>query len=408
MNRKLLIVLDKTFFRVLFLLVALVSKLGIRRGVKGALPGIEDTRRILVIRPGGLGDGLMAIPLLKLLKKHVPRCRVTLMCQRKTRPAFDYVRFHDELVVIDEPGRFWGNIRLLASGRFEIVLDLEQFRRVTSILTFLTGARIRVGFDTNSRRLLYTHLISYPNEKHFESVNMVRQLEVFDIHSERDQAIDLGFPLPSGLVERARSILGSVSVDPDVDFVVSVFPGVLKPHHRWKMDGFAALVRKILEENERTVVLLMGAAGDRKEADEVLRFIGGNGRVKDLVGRTMFGESLALLKASKILVSCDGGAVYMGASMGCGTISLWGPGVMERFKPPGERHIGLRKMYPCIPCVNYARLGEFPPCPYDRKCLNDISAEEVYLSYKALKDRIQSEEGFGAQGKFPSTDSCFG
>lgn len=391
MNRQLLIFLDKTVFRVLFLLVVLVSKSGIRKG-KGGLTRLEGDERILVIRPGGLGDGIMAIPLLRCLREHAPRCRVTLLCQRKTRHAFDHVRYHDELLVIDDFAAIRQNFRVLASTRFHAVLDLEPFRRMSSIIAFLAGKELRAGFDTNIRRLLYTHIITYPNEKHFESVNMVRQLEVFGILADRERASDIRFPLPIGLEERSRAILGRHSVDPARNFIVAVFPGVLKPHHRWKMEEYAALIRMILEEDERVVVLLMGTPDDRKDVDEVLRFSAGSGRVKDLTGLTNFGESLGILKLSRILVSCDGGAVYMGAAMGCRTISIWGPGVMERFKPPGENHVGVRKEYPCIPCVNYSRLGEFPKCPYDRKCMNDTTANEVFQYYRSLKGGMSTDD----------------
>jgi ADP-heptose:LPS heptosyltransferase len=158
------------------------------------------------------------------------------------------------------------------------------------------------------------------------------------------------------------------------------------------MEEYAALIGMILEEDEHVVVLLMGTSEDRKDVDEVLRFSAGNRRVKDLAGLTTFGESLGILKVSRILVSCDGGAVYMGASMGCKTLSLWGPGVMERFKPPGPMHVGVRKGYPCIPCVNYSRLGEFPKCPYDRKCLNDMTASEVFEHYRILKGAMPTDD----------------
>jgi ADP-heptose:LPS heptosyltransferase len=240
--------------------------------------------------------------------------------------------------------------------------------------------------------LLYTHIITYPNEKHFESVNMVRQLEVFGILADRERASDIRFPLPIELEEQARAILGRLSVDPVRNFVVSIFPGVLKPHHRWKMEEYADLIRRILEEDERVVVLLMGTPGDRKDVDEVLRITGENGRVKDLAGLTNFGESLGILKATRILVSCDGGAVYMGASMGCATLSFWGPGVMERFKPPGPMHVGVRKEYPCVPCVNYSRLGEFPDCPYNRKCMNEMTASEAFEHYMILKAGIPADD----------------
>ena len=69
-----------------------------------------------------------------------------------------------------------------------------------------------------------------------------------------------------------------------------------------------------------------------------------------------------------------------------------GAWVMERFKPPGPMHVGVRKEYPFIPCVNYSRLGEFPKCPYDRKCMNDTTAIEVFRHYTILKAEISNDD----------------
>jgi hypothetical protein len=64
---------------------------------------------------------------------------------------------------------------------------------------------------------------------------------------------------------------------------------------------------------------------------------------------------------------------------------LWGPGVMERFKPSGARHVGVRKGFSCIPCVTWERLGKFPGCPYQRRCYNELTADEVFEPYVRLK-----------------------
>ena len=132
----------------------------------------------------------------------------------------------------------------------------------------------------------------------------------------------------------------------------------------------------------------MGTSGDIADADEVLRHLGSDVKVVNLVGQTSYMEALGVLQHCKILVASDGGMVYMAAAMGCSTISLWGPGVMERFKPVGDNHVGVRKGYACVPCVNYSRLGEFPTCPYDRMCIKDITADDVFDQYLQLKAQI--------------------
>jgi ADP-heptose:LPS heptosyltransferase len=213
-------------------------------------------------------------------------------------------------------------------------------------------------------------------------------MEVLEIKNFGDEVVDIRFPLPSHIHKRVSKLLKTEGIQLQRDFIVAVAPGVLKSHHRWNMARFAELIEMILNEDHKANILLVGSPSDLKDAKEVLEKIDSGERIVNLVGRTTFSEVLAVLSICKILIACDGGLVYMAAAMECNTISLWGPGVMDRFKPPGENHIGVRKDYSCVPCVNYSRLGEFPPCPYDRKCLNDITAKDVFDFYIRLKSLI--------------------
>ena len=389
MNRNLLIILDKTLFSFLFYFFLPVSKI-LNNKIKNKSLNIIGNEHFLVIRPGGLGDGIMSIPLLRSIKENFPNSKTTLLCLKKTKAVFECIPYYDNIYILDHIKdiiRFFKESILLRND-YDIVFDLEQFRKVTSLISCISGANIRIGFDTNKRRLLYTNFVTYPNEKNFESVNMVRQLEVIGVNVSKEEAENIKFTLPKSVEERGLSILKSVNINTKHDFIVAVFPGVLKLHHRWKMAEFANLIKIILHEDNKTRVLLMGTPADIPDSEEVMGYIGNNEKVVNLVGKTKFIESLGILKACEILISCDGGAVYMGASMGCKTISIWGPGVMERFKPPGDDHVGIRKNYYCIPCVNYSRLGEFPACPYNRRCINDITASEVISEYINIKNNI--------------------
>jgi ADP-heptose:LPS heptosyltransferase len=394
MRRDLLILLDKTVFQVLFLCVVLYARLFKRRPTD-CRPKVTGKERFLVIRPGGLGDGLMSVPLLKALRRTFPESSITVMCVRKNRGALENLPFPDDLIVMDDLPSIHRNVYRICRGGFDVVLDLEPFRKISSVIGFLSGAGIRVGFDTNRRRELFTHYVTYANEKCYEARNLTRQLDVLGVDLSRAEGSDMSFPLSEGLVRETGGMLGSHGIDPDRDFIVTIVPGVLKPHHRWIMERFSSLVERVLGECDQVKILLLGSPGDVTDAQEVMRCLARRERVLNLVGETSFMESLAVLRASRILVSCDGGIVYMAAAMGCSTISLWGPGVMERFKPPGEEHVGVRKDYFCVPCVNYSRLGEFPGCAYNRRCMNDITVDDVFGEYVALKSRMEGRSNRG-------------
>ena len=334
----------------------------------------------------------MAIPLLRNLREHFPDARITVLCVKKSYVGIRYLPYIDEILVLDDLKKIFRNLLKLCFGNIDVVFDLEQFKRISSIVAYLTGARTRIGFDTNNRRWLYTDLVAYFNDKQYECLNIARQLEVIGIRLPHDSAIDMTFPLEEQYMEQGKSLLESYSINLSQAFLVSVFPGVLKAHHKWKTEEFISLTNQILEENRETTVVILGTKADKAESDLVIRGVKNRDRIIDLVGQGGFLEVLGILKWCRVLVACDGGAVYMGSAMGCGTLSLWGPGVMERFKPPGDLNIGVRKDYACIPCVQYDRLGEFPACPYNRRCYNDLTSGEVFEHYMILKSRIDKKD----------------
>ena len=387
MSRHFLIFLDKTLFRIIFYLIVLLSKVRKQAGTTYTVK-LNGSENLLVIRPGGLGDGLMSIPFLRALRENLPNNHITLICVQKNKASLEHLRFFDEILVIDDLCKIHRTIFKLLGNQFHLVFDLEPFRKISSVVAYLSAANVRIGFDTNDRRLLYTHLVSYANDKQFESINMIRQLQILGIDVPYEEAIDMQFALPDDSMKKVKEILLSHDLSGEKDFIVAIVPGVLKDHHRWIMSRFASLIDLIQRHDVEAKVLLLGSSADVPDAQEVLDYVSQKESVTNLVGKTDFMEALAILKACKILIACDGGVVYMAAAMGCSTISIWGPGVMERFKPPGDNHIGVRKDYFCVPCVNYNRLGEFPRCPYDRRCILDIQAHEVFDKFLQLKRRI--------------------
>lgn len=384
MNRKLLIFLDRTVLRVQFWVLAMLARLRAEKPVSEPAT-LRPDARILVIRPGGLGDGLMAVPFLRALRRALPDAQITVAGVKKNVRSLSILPFHDEIFAIDSPRNLWANYRRIRTTGYDAVFDLEPFRRVSSIVSYLTRSPLRIGFDTNSRRCLSTNLVTYACDKEFDTHNALRQLKVVGVAPHADDADDLRFDLADGVQEQADALLMGEGLDPGDGDLVAVAAGVLKPHHRWVMSEFAALIRMILDHDPATRVVLVGAAGDRPDTDEVVRLLGEEPRVVDLVDRSDFAVSLGVLARCRLLVACDGGVVYMGAAMGCDTLSLWGPGVMERFAPPGRGHIGYRLDYACIPCVIFDRLGEFPPCPYGRRCYNDMKASGVFEQYRKLR-----------------------
>jgi ADP-heptose:LPS heptosyltransferase len=388
MKRKHLLLFDKTIARLVFVVVAALARL---RPTKVEMPPqLQSSPRFVVIRPGGLGDAIMSIPFLRNLKRRFPASHVTLVCVTKNRAVFDLVSYHDDLIVLDDLAHTIQNLWRLHRMSIDVLFDLEPYRGSSSIVSWLSGARSRVGFDTSSRRRLYTHLVMYSEDSRSESENMLRQLTVLGLRVPSEEARNAHIDLTDQHRERARAKMSEAGLDAKAHFLVGVAAGALKPENQWVMSAFSSLIESILAEDERARVILLGSAVDLENTQQVLEGLRDVERVTNLVAKTSLTESLAILESCRILVACDGGVVHMASAVGCRTVSLWGPSVMRRFKPVGDEHIGIKSDYPCVPCVTRERLGEFPGCPYGRRCLKDIDAARVMDAYLLQKQQMQA------------------
>ena len=103
----------------------------------------------------------------------------------------------------------------------------------------------------------------------------------------------------------------------------------------------------------------------------------------NLTGRLSLKELTAIISELKLLICNDGGPLHMAVALGVKTVSIFGP-VDERVYgpyPPGAKHIVVKKDLPCRPCYKDFR---FTGCSNNRKCLGDISVDEVHEKVKSL------------------------
>jgi ADP-heptose:LPS heptosyltransferase len=126
---------------------------------------------------------------------------------------------------------------------------------------------------------------------------------------------------------------------------IAVHISARRPLQRWPAESFAALIRRICEENGASVMLLWspGASndprhpGDDEKAAEVLRKTSAVGypthKLDQLIGA---------LAASDAVVCSDGGAMHLAAALGKPIACFFGDSPVERWRPWGVPHRVLR------------------------------------------------------------------
>jgi ADP-heptose:LPS heptosyltransferase len=281
--------------------------------------------------------------------------------------------------------------RFCRARGFTVVVDLELFSRVSSILSLVAGAPVRVGFDNYRGEGLYrgnhlTHGVHY-NPYHHMSQNFMALVDALDCDPHTipmpKQVIPVP-PLPVRVTTEPAAyayVRGELArcypiTDAHRIVVVNHDAGSLLPIRSWSLDRFIDLVRRLLASDPNLIVVLMGIAESRASAAAIERTVGDR-RCVNFVGRTRtLVDVIQLFHQSDLLITNDSGPAHFATLTPIRSITLFGPETPVLYGTLGEGAVHLFAGLACSPCLS-ALNHRHSPCT-DNKCLQAISVDEVF------------------------------
>ncbi|HSC35644.1 MAG TPA: glycosyltransferase family 9 protein [Thermodesulfobacteriota bacterium] len=334
--------------------------------------GGRESRKILVIRPGGIGDAVLLYPALSELRNRYKDHTIDVLSEKRNSGIFAGCPYIDGLFLYDRlPHETL--YRVIRAG-YDIVIDTEQWHSMTAALSYLTRAPERVGFATNERAGLYTRKVPYSHDDYeaFSFLNLVTALTGEEYEFDKARPF---LPIP-GQHDAVSSAISEFRKGKRA--VVGIFTGATVPERRWGANNFADLAEKLSMENIGSV--LVGGESEKGDLREFAR-TRENGPLLDFIGKTKLNETAAVISELDLFISGDTGLMHIAYGVGTPTLSLFGAGIQKKWAPPGDDHAAINTNEPCSPCT---RFGYTPKCPYGVRCLTGISVEEVKESAMGL------------------------
>jgi lipopolysaccharide heptosyltransferase II len=319
---------------------------------------IFEPRRILFIRPGGIGDAVLLIPAIQALKEKFPKSTICVLAEKRNADIFSFCRAVDRTFRYDSLREL---VEVL-SGTYDVVLDTEQWHRLSAVFARLSGAPVLIGFATNQRKRLFTHPVCYSHDSHEED-SFFSLLEPLGISGSPGVFAPF-LAITENTIVTTTAKLGVFSDRP----FVALFPGASIPERRWGAEKFRDLAVRL--HGRGLPVVVIGGKGDERAGET----ISAEGLGLNLAGRTSLAETAALLTRSLLLLTGDSGVLHIAVALGVPTVSLFGPGIARKWAPRGENHIVLNRHLSCSPCT---RFGYTPRCSIGACCLAEIAVDEV-------------------------------
>jgi len=281
-------------------------------------------------------------------------------------------------------------LSVIRGKRIDAAVDMEFFARASAILTYLTGARRRVGLHRFTGELPYrgdlmTHRVSYNPYLHAAVAyrQLVDALEEDDDELPMSKSVPSPLPDPPRFVPTAeekraiRDLLGAGTEADGQGPIVLLNPNAsdMLPLRKWPLERFAELGGEILRRYPQARLVVTGAPSEAGSAEALCREIGSE-RVKSLAGRTSMRGLITLYTLADLLVTNDSGPAHFASLTDIDTVVLYGPETPRLFGPLGGRARIVYTKLACSPCVSVFN-HRFSLCRNNR-CMQAISVPEVF------------------------------
>ena len=368
-------------------------------------------KNVLFIELSEMGSAILVDPAMRKLQKETG-ANLHFAIFKKNKPSLHLLKTVPEeniytirednlLSFITDTFKFlwWTRKR-----KIDAVIDLELFSRFTALLTGFSGAPNKVGFHAYFNEGLYrgsflSHKVAYNPHIHIAKnfialVNalLCTQEEIpYSKTKVKDQEINLAKVNYS--IDEKKKIFDIVKscfaiYDPSKYKIILINPNAseLLIQRRWPQEYFAQLIKAILDQCSRAVVLITGDPRERQEAQRLKEMVE-NKRCVNFAGKVTFAELPLLYSVSELMVTNDSGPPHFAAITEMPTYVIFGPETPALYGSLGKTtpiYAGLA----CSPCVSASNHRK-TACK-DNVCLKVIKPDYVFEIIRLELDKINT------------------
>lgn len=341
--------------------------------------------KILLVRLRQIGDVVFTTPTLAALTDHFPGAQLTYLVEPAAAPVVTGNPHIARVLVAPRRSGLGGTLDDLRLGgelrrmRFDIAIDFHGGPRA-SLLTWLSRAPRRVGYEIKGRAWMYTDRVARARElRARHSVeNQWDLLTALGIAPPLRERYPADMPVDARVAAGVRERLTMHGVS-ETDDIVVMHVSAGNPFRRWPLESFAEVAAALAALAPGVRVIITSGPSEAGAAQQVIDTARAKlpastqPAVLDC-GELSLAELRALTDVAALYIGGDSGPMHIASTSRVPMVSLYGPTLPARSEPwrasadaaAVEVH-GLS----CRPCEQRVCV------PGDFRCLTGITPDRV-------------------------------
>ena len=379
-----------------YLGIPFVILLAIFTRKKRRLP-IESIKNILFIKLAAIGDAILLIPTLRMLKQAFPLAKVTFMCSDINISIIKKIPYVDDIIncnvhdFLKNPFKFFTFMKDLRKVKYELIIDAGQWERINSVITCFARKDYSIGFKTKGqwKHVINDAVVHHSKTKH-ELENFTDLLVPIGIINPGKKLSFDELQLEFFLTKEDRDFRDKFWIEKKLNSktVICFHPGCGengKPRE-WNVNNYIELGKRVHEFDENIVIIVTGTKLESELCEKLYENI--QDYAVYTAGKYTLEQTAAIVERAKLMVCSNTGILHISSCVGTKTIGLHGPTNPVKWGAYSENAIVVQSDKFCSPCLY---LGHDYGCK-NPTCMPQISVEDVYIALiKALQPQLFKE-----------------
>jgi heptosyltransferase-3 len=338
--------------------------------------------RILLIKLKHIGDTLLLTPTIQGIRQSYPEAEIWVAVRKGTEDILAGCDAVDRVLTTAAPEKgnrkhlqwsdTWKLLKQIRSDRFDFVFELSDGDR-GRILAQLSRSQIRATLLNQGKlnklwRLTFNRLSSaqwrngHSVEKDYSLVHEFLPLSKEIPTLQFTPTADEDFP----------------NFDKPGDYLL-FHPATRWRRKEWPIEYWETLGKRIIQEEQKSIVVSSGPASDEIEfSKELTKRLGEKASCTE--GATSWRQLAGLIRNASCFIGVDTAAMHLAAACQCPTVALFGPSIVNLWKPWKTPNIVVTpELENAAQPKTVTEIG--------KQEMSKISPEQVWTAYQTLKDK---------------------
>lgn len=321
----------------------------------------DEIKKILCIKPRGIGDIVLSTIILQNLHKYFPGVKIDYLTETFAKESVEYNPFVNKVLTMKFKEFFLPVAFRIRKEKYDMVMDLWSNPRTAQIV-FLSGIKYRVGFSYRGRKYAYNILASGERGAHHSAEHNLELLNAINVPVESK---NISFNYDDNSKKFADDFF--IQKNLSEKKVIGIIPSGGWASKRCNKEKWVEICNTISKKFD-VIFLILWGPGDEEDADYINSELKENGILSP---ETNLIKMAALIKKCNLVIANDSGPMHIAAAMNVPTIGLFGPTDPTKHGPYSENSTYvLKDDLHCIICNKLV-------CPFNHECMKELQVEVI-------------------------------